>query len=391
MIDKEHTNTKAAELALLAETGAGTSMGTLLRRFWQPVIRSVDLVAGSAQSKRILSQDFTLYRGESGQAYMVDGYCAHRLTRLHTGWVQGEEIRCIYHGWKYNGAGQCTEMPAEREGLVRTVRIGGYPVHEYGGLIFAWLGGDEAPPFDLPRKEVFELPDRLYFTREQVWPCNWFQQVENSMDAVHVSFVHQKGRIGRFGEAVTPVIPSLEYEETDAGLRQIATRGANNVRVSDWTFPNNNHIVIPSVRGDDRWIDIGVWMVPVDKETTTRLQIYSVPSLGAEADRMITEHFESYLAYNPADHHDTLFDDDVYPEETLLELTSAQDYVAAVGQGAIVDRARERLGASDSGIAALRQIFLRELRAIRGGGMGKKWRRLAHVDELPTPQTAGTV
>jgi 5,5'-dehydrodivanillate O-demethylase len=389
MTETKRTDTRTEELSLLAETGAATAMGVLLRQFWQPVARSVDLAVGKAQARRVLSQDFTLYRGESGRAYLVDGHCAHRLTRLHTGWVQGEEIRCIYHGWRYDGAGQCTEMPAEREGLARQVRIGGYPVHEYGGLIFAWLGEGEAPPFDLPRKDVFERPDRLYFTREQVWPCNWFQQVENSMDAVHVSFVHQKGRIGRFGEAVTPSIPTLEYVETDSGIRQIATRGPGNERVSDWTFPNNNHIIIPSIRGDDRWIDIGVWMVPIDEETTTRLQIYSVPSLGPEADRMITDHFERHLSYNPADHHDTLFDKDVYPEETLLELTSAQDYVAAVGQGAIVDRARERLGASDSGIAILRRIFLRELHALRASGATKTWRRLDHVDELPTPEAAG--
>ena len=83
------------------------------------------------------------------------------------------------------------------------------------------------------------------------------------MDAVHVSFVHHAGKVGPFGETVTSAIPQLEYQETDAGIRQIATRAKDNVRISDWTFPNYNHIVIPAIKGDP-WIDTCVWRVPIE-------------------------------------------------------------------------------------------------------------------------------
>lgn len=387
MTETPREDGRTEDLRALSQTARGTPMGTLLRQFWQPVAQSCDVAPGKARAIRRFGEDLTLYRGEGGQPHLVGGFCAHRLTRLHTGWVEGDEIRCVYHGWKYDGAGQCTEMPAEREELCQTVRIDGYPVHEYCGLIFAYLGEGEAPVFDLPRKDVFEMPVRLYFTRDQVWPCNWLQQVENSLDATHVSFVHQKGRVGRFGDAVTQAIPKLDYSETQSGIRQVATRGKGNVRVSDWTFPNNNHILIPSLRGDDRWIDIAVWLVPVDDETTTRQQIYSVPSLNDAADRMITEHFAQHVTYNPADHHDTLFVDDEFPEETLLELTSAQDYVAAVGQGAIVDRTAERLSASDAGIATLRRLLLREMHLIQAGAPTKQWRKQDQREELLVPET----
>jgi len=380
---------RAEELRALSETGRGTPMGTLLRSFWQPVSRSCDIDPGRARAIRRFGEDLTLYRSREGNPHLVAGYCPHRRTRLHTGWVEGEEIRCVYHGWKFDGAGQCTEMPAERAELCKSVRIDAYPVHEYCGLIFAYMGEGEAPPFDLPRKDICEMPERLYFTRDQVWPCNWLQQVENSLDATHVSFVHQKGKVGRFGQAVTQAIPKLDYSETESGIRQVATRGEGNVRVSDWTFPNNNHVLIPSIKGDNRWIDITLWMVPVDDYSTTRQQIYSVPSLGADADRMITEHFAEHVSWNPADHHDTLMVDDVFPEETLLRLTSAQDYVAAVGQGAIVDRTIERLGASDAGIAMLRRILLREMRLIREGKPTKQWHKRAQAEELEVPVETG--
>src|SRR3954449_191875 len=113
----------AERLQLLTQTGPRTDMGRLLRRFWQPVAVSQTLKHGRAVPLRVLGEDLTLYRGESGTAHLVAGRCAHRRTVLHTGWVQGDEIRCIYHGWKYAGTGQCTEAPAEGTAAAARIKI----------------------------------------------------------------------------------------------------------------------------------------------------------------------------------------------------------------------------------------------------------------------------
>jgi 5,5'-dehydrodivanillate O-demethylase oxygenase subunit len=373
----------ADRLKLLHQCARDSDMGKLLRLFWQPVGRSDLLKAGCALPVRIMGEDLTLYRGESGKPFLVGGRCAHRLTLLHTGWVQGDRIRCMYHGWQFDGAGHCTERPAEEDTRPPNIRIAGYPLHEYAGLIFAYMGDGPAPEFQLPRKDVFETPDRLMFARHETWPCNWFQQVENSLDATHVSFVHHWGTVGRFGEHVAATVPKLEYLETDAGVRQTATRSKNSVRVSDWTFPNKNHIVVPGIAENDPWIDVGHWIVPNDDEHSTRFMIYSIPSVNPEADRRIVDYFAEFGDYNPADHHDELFLHKKVPADVLLQLTSAQDYVAAVGQGAVVDRTGERLGRSDMGIAFLRRIFWRELEAIRSGRPTKAWRKLEQAAEMP--------
>ena len=377
---------KSVDLRSLTQTARGTQMGDLLRRFWQPVALSDQVAAGKAKTVRVFCEELTLYRGTSGQPYLVAGRCAHRCTRLATGWVEDEEIRCVYHGWKYDGSGQCVEIPSENDSLAASVKIAGYPVHEYCGLVFAYLGDGAAPEFDLPRKDLFERPERLLFTREQIWPANWFQQTENSLDAAHVSFVHQKGRVGIFGEAVTPAIPELEFFETDSGIRQIATRGAGNVRVSDWTFPNNNHILVPGISKKHPWMDITVWLVAIDDERTSRFQLYSMPSMGAAADRKTTEHFHRHMDYNPSDHHSELIDQELYPEEMALELVNAQDYVAVVGQGPIVDRSQERLTSTDLGIALQRRIFWREMAAMQAGKPTKQWVRLTETIELQSTE-----
>lgn len=364
-------------------TGADTTMGKLLRSFWQPVGLSASLETSKAKTIKIMGETLTLYRGESGQVYLVGGYCPHRLTLLANGWIDGDEIRCIYHGWQFNGAGQCTHRPAEPDTKAPPIRVASYPTHEYAGLIFAYMGEGEAPEFSLPRKSVFERPGALQFARLETWPCNWLQQVENSMDAVHVSFVHHWGTVGSFGKVVNSSIPELSYEETDAGIRQIAVRSAGSKRVSDWTFPNNNHVSHPTLEPDDPWVDVGVWMTPVDDENTMRFLIYSIPSTTPETDARIREYFEKYSEYNPADHHDELFFENKMPDDKLVQLTSAQDYVAAVGQGTIVDRSQEKLGRSDMGIVTLRRIYWREMEAIEQGQPGKAWKRLVHDAEMP--------
>jgi 5,5'-dehydrodivanillate O-demethylase oxygenase subunit len=373
----------AERLKLLSQTGPDTDMGKLLRLFWQPVATSHSVDRGTARSVRVMGEDLTLYRGESGRAYIVGGRCAHRLTQLHTGWVQGEEIRCIYHGWKYCGTGQCTEAPAEGAASAARIKIVAYPVYEYCGLVFTYMGPGAPPEFELPRKEAFEKPNLIMIARIQVWPCNWFQMVENSLDAVHVSFVHLAGKVGPFGEAVTAAIPKLEYSETDAGIRQVATRSQNNVRISDWSFPNNNHIVTPGRTKDAPWVHRGVWNVPVDDTHTYKVGVYAIQSQGPEQDRITLEHFEKYGDYNPADHHDELFIEKKWPEDPSLQLTPAQDYVAMMGQGAIVDRAQERLGKSDAGIMLLRKIFWREMEALHGGRPTKQWRRSQDTADVP--------
>ena len=255
--------------------------------------------------------------------------------------------------------------------------------------VFAYLGEGEAPVFELPRKPAFEQPGRDAVPARRVWDCNWFQHIENSMDATHVSFVHRMGKIGTFGEAVTQTIPELEYLETDAGIRQIATRSVQSVRISDWTFPNHNHINQPGLSASDPWVDIGTWMIPIDDTSTLRFTLWVVPNGSAAADRRAVEYFERIDDYTPQAHHEALFRGE-YPDDLLVCLTNAQDYVAQVGQGAVADREHEYLGRSDAGIVFLRNLFWRELDAIRAGRPAKAWRSLSHAADMPIqrPETA---
>jgi 5,5'-dehydrodivanillate O-demethylase oxygenase subunit len=373
---------KVDQLRLLHQTGPTTPMGQLLRKFWHPIALAEEVTPETARPVRVLSEDLTLYRGQSGAPYLVGGRCAHRCTLLHTGRIEDEQIRCMYHGWRYDGTGLCTEIPAEDRPRLKPVKIAAYPVHEYCGLIFAYLGVAPAPAFDLPRKQVLEDGRRTILTNKQVWDCNWFQQVENSLDAVHVSFAHVWGKVGRFGSSVTTKIPELAYSETGAGIRQIATRSKDNVRVSDWTFPNNNHVVTPGPDTGDPWTHISSWPVPVDDTATMRFTLYAVETTAPAEVADLKVKYD--LGYSPLAHADDLFRG-VIGGVHEAGLISAQDYVAVRGQGVIYDRSQETLSSSDAGVAFLRRIFLRELDAIRAGRPTKQWSRLEEAPHLAPP------
>src|SRR6266849_2451739 len=207
----------AADYTDFAHTGPGTLAGRFMRRFWHPVYIGRDLQPGHAKPIKILGEEFTLYRGEDGAPHLLDFRCAHRGTQLSTGWVEGDCLRCFYHGWKYDGAGQCVEQPAEDAGFANKVRIASYPCEEYLGLIFAYLGDAEQgdagafrPP-ELPRFPELE-DEGLLENGTFIRPCSYFNHME--LDLIHIAFVH---RDSPEAESGLVGIPTVECEETDYG------------------------------------------------------------------------------------------------------------------------------------------------------------------------------
>src|SRR5687768_12348800 len=158
----ERTYTEA-DYTDFEHTGPGTLAGRYMRCFWQAIYRAEDLLAGHAKPIQVMSEEFTLYRGDGGEPHLVAFRCAHRGTQLSTGWVEGDCIRCCYHGWKYDQTGQCVEMPAEDPSFPPKVQIASYPVREYLGTLWAYLGEGEPPP--LPRYPELETEGILEVER----------------------------------------------------------------------------------------------------------------------------------------------------------------------------------------------------------------------------------
>ncbi len=360
-------------------TGPGTLAGRYMRMFWQPVYRAEDVLPGRAKPFRVMSEDLTLYRGEDGAAHVVAFRCAHRGTQLSTGWVEGDNLRCFYHGWMYGPDGQCVEQPAEPEPFAQKVRIRSYPTEEYLGLIFVYLGEGDAPP--LPRYPDFEVDGNFEIG---LWtqPCNFFQVHEN--DPVHPAFVHRNAGLpkGVFGR-----IPRVSVEETEWGMAEYRRWDDGEFRDSHHGMPNVSHnMKWPKTEPpmpESGWVNSLYWRVPIDDEHMMQPTV-DLTRVTGKAKETFRERRATWMALERqvpvADLAEKVLAGEMHVDELndyrgKTKVVSAQDYVSQVGQGAIVDRSNEHLGRTDVGVILLRKMWTRELRALAEGRPLKQWKR----------------
>jgi phenylpropionate dioxygenase-like ring-hydroxylating dioxygenase large terminal subunit len=174
-----------------------------LRACWHPVAYIAD-IARAPRATTLLGEPLVLWRDARGALHAFRDVCVHRGTALSLGCVEGDEIVCAYHGWRYRGDGACVAIPqlAEPARVPARARAIAYPTQERYGLVWVAL---EAPRWPLP--EVPELEDpawRTVRTGPFGWACDASRQVENFTDFGHFAFVHA-GLLGDPANAV--VVP----------------------------------------------------------------------------------------------------------------------------------------------------------------------------------------
>ncbi len=371
-------------------TGPGTLAGRYMRSFWQPVFRAEDLTAGKAIPVRIMSEDFTLYRGETGDSHVVAFRCAHRGTQLNVGWVEGDCIRCRYHGWMYDGTGQCVEQPGEDPAFASKVRIRTYPTEEYLGLIFAYLGDGEAPP--LRRFPNHDRPGILEIAAPEIMPANYFNRLEN--DPSHVPWTHHESLV-RGGSRQAGAAPtSVSAHETDFGFVVDVVHPTGRLQRNYYYLPNadqHNSGSSESV-SDEVPRERLSWTVPIDDETRVSFRVDLVPLEGDAAAAYEQRVRQAHPAEGTAAWRDeiarqvvagTRSIEDVEQGINQYNLFRIEDYATQVGQGRIADRSNDHLGRIDAGTALRRQIWRRELQALAEGRPLTSWRM---PDRAATPE-----
>ena len=133
-----------------------------------------------------------LVRTESGKVFALEDRCAHRQVPLHAGVVDGESIRCCYHGWTYDCTGRCIDVPyLGRERLPNGVRA--YPCREEAGLVFVFHRRPGARRNARSFPTLAPLTDKAYKTRRfgREVKCHYSFMHENLMDMNH-QFLHRR-------------------------------------------------------------------------------------------------------------------------------------------------------------------------------------------------------
>src|SRR3954452_23763848 len=137
-------------------------MGTLFRRFWLPALLSEELPEPDCAPirLRLLGEDLVAFRTTSGRPAVLDTWCPHRNANLFWGRNEEEGLRCVYHGWKFDVAGSCVDMPNEPASSVFAdkVRMTAYRAVDKGGIVWVYMGPQHLRP-ELPQLEWTMLED----------------------------------------------------------------------------------------------------------------------------------------------------------------------------------------------------------------------------------------
>jgi phenylpropionate dioxygenase-like ring-hydroxylating dioxygenase large terminal subunit len=331
-----------------------------MRRFWQPVCFA-DELKDVPRRVRLLGEDLVLFRDFSGRVGLLELHCSHRGASLEFGLINAEGIRCCYHGWLYATDGTILETPSEPAESTLRDRLchGAYPTHEAHGIVFAYLGPpDLKPPF--PAYDSFARPGyRTIPGLSYVYPCNWLQIMENTMDPTHTAFLHTTISGAVFTEEFG-ILPELDFTETPVGMIQVATRrvGTNVwARMIEAVLPNLQQVAPIWEDGHAEHPFSGPmmsrWVVPMDDTNTMFVELRHVSeSEGATpawlADRVMLPAQAAAETYDAAQRH-------------------PGDYEAQVSQRPIAIHGMEHLGASDRGVGMFRRLTRRGIRAVSAG------------------------
>ncbi|MGH7823647.1 MAG: Rieske 2Fe-2S domain-containing protein [Candidatus Binatia bacterium] len=360
---------------LLTRTGAGTPMGDLIRRYWVPALLSEEIPESDCAPVRVrmLGESLVAFRDSRGRIGLLDERCAHRGTSLYYGRNEECGLRCIYHGWKYDVDGTVLDTPAEpgdsdfRKKLHHTA----YPTHEAGGVIYAYLGPrDKAPLF--PNYEWTQVPLNQTYVTKSLLECNYLQGLEGECDSSHLSFLHRAGNNAQNQSLYkTDTSPAYETDETDFGVRLIATRSAadnqNYVRLSAFVLPVYGCVPAGRPANEIDGYEIHSY-VPADDTHCWR---YDIGFRRARAVREEEVHRRKqigpdYLRIRNA-RNNYLQDREM---QKTVNFTGIEDFLnhdacATESMGPIVDRNKEHLGVSDKAVIAVRKLLLSSVKALQ--------------------------
>ncbi len=389
---------------LLTRVGPGTAMGDLIRQYWLPAFLSWEIESDGAPLRvRLLGEALVAFRDTEGRVGLVADNCPHRGASMWFGRNEESGLRCVYHGWKFDLTGRCSDMPNEppESNFKNKVSITAYPCLERNGVVWTYMGPRSQPPAppDLPWAT---LPEDHSYVSMRVQECNWAQAVEGGIDSSHVSFLHSwldpsKRPIPPGGTrvplyTVTDRHPHFEALDTDYGVLIGARRDAEADtyywRLTQFLMPF--YTMIPGQLDPDGTVGGHAWVPMDDTHTMTWsmswnysrpltpeevAQMTSFPGGGIHYGRagMKPQSSQPGGKWMPALCAENDFGLDRELMKTKLyigiEQFGTQDSAIQETMGAIYDRPKEHLGSADTGIIRYRRRVIGAAKALREQGI----------------------
>ncbi len=361
-----HINTKPEEDVDLTHVDPGTPCGEYMRRFWHPVAMTSQL-GERPVPVRMLGEDLVIFRDLSGRIGLLHRHCAHRRASLEFGRIEQNGIRCCYHGWQFDVDGTILETPGEPEDSQIRHKIcqGAYPVVEFRGLVFTYMGPPNLKP-EFPFLDSFDIPGHEMIPYSIHSPCNWLQESENSMDPFHSVFLHGRVNGPQFpGLEHFVELPIVEYRKRPEGFLYSHARRQDDLvmmRFHDHLTPNMaqnggmfQRLDRPKIFGRT---SLTKWVVPQDNTNSRKFGWRHFN----DADEVLRQGDKDNVGWETVD-----FYGQTAHRSDEERHANPGDWEAWTSQGPINVHKREYLGTTDEGVAMLRAKLKKDIRNVERG------------------------
>lgn len=370
------------ENELLTRVGLGTPMGQMMRRYWVPACLSEEVPRADCDPirLRLLEEDLVAFRDSAGRVGLLAESCPHRGASLVLGRNEEGGLRCIYHGWKMDVAGNVLDTPCEpaSSNLKHKVKHVAYPTHEQGDVVWTYMGPPDRRP-SFPDFEWTLVPQSNRSIAKVREECSYLQGVEGTVDSSHGDVLHSglDKLIFRTGELSMDTVPRFEIRDTPCGFVYGAIRDpvadadqVNYVRTTNFISPfhclvpprgyGHMHIFVP-IDDEHTW-DYSIYFSStrrIDHQGTLRRR-YSVTGEDLHPDRTKVRSRENqFLQDRAAMHEKRSF--------TGIPGNTNEDMAVQESMGPIYDRSKEHLGAADAAVIHLRRRMIDAVRAFERG------------------------
>jgi len=380
----------------LPRTGPGTRGGEMLRRYWHPVCLSANL-KDIPVAVTMLCENLVVFRDGRGRPGLLGIRCPHRLASLEYGQVREDGLMCSYHGWKYDVKGRCVEQPLEPRDsdFKSTVRHLWYPVEEWGGVVWTYMGSEKENPPPLPKIDVLARTDgEVRVSDGDVRNYNYLNWMENFADMGHAVILHGlevrdiPSELKPFNDyTIKNWMPlPLEHVETEYGMKTVSVLDTGDPQVkfvNTWSMAIPIHWRFSGIRSgfppdftDER--QEGGGMIRIIDDTHFELFRYNLIRKG---------NFKGAWLFGLPQGLQGTADKKSYDKRKYSGwegIPALEDLVLQESQGAIPERRLEHLASSDRGVLMMRRIWHKAMEDVAQGkdpkGVLRKENGMLEVD-----------
>lgn len=186
-----------------------------LRNCWYVAGWSSSLDEGTLLPMTIIGEPVVLYRKADGLAVALQDRCCHKRAKLSLGRLEGDCLRCMYHGLKFDAGGHCIEIPGQ-DRIPPNTFVRSFPVVEQGSWLWVWMGDPAlADPALVPVTIALDDPAWDLRTGQMDYRANYELINDNLTDFSHLSFVHPAS----FGASPTWAEVRPTVRRIDRGIR----------------------------------------------------------------------------------------------------------------------------------------------------------------------------